>query len=118
MKKFKESEVDYVLEVEMDNFPVRGNAIASGDDAEDKRVEDEILSRLNCGDIWAWGTVKVTALWNGFEGVDYLGGCSYRDEEDFKQPGGYFEDMKRQALADLKSNIKELQAKVCGLEVA
>lgn len=113
--KFKESDVIYTLEAEEDHLDVRGNALASGNDAEDKKYEDEIICRLENGDIWAWATVKVTASWNGIEGVDYLGGCSYEDEADFKRAGGYYDDMKAQALEDLKSNIKALQTKVCGV---
>ena len=117
-KTFSKSEVAYTLEAEFDDIPVRGNAIVSGDDAEDKRIEDSILRRLENGDVWAWASVKVIASWNGIEGVDYLGACSYEDEDDFKQPGGYYEDMKAEALASLKVNIKALQEKVCNLVVA
>lgn len=51
---------------------------------------------------WGWCRVKVTAERNGVEGHDYLGGCSYRSEKDFKR-GGYWMDMKREALRDLES---------------
>ncbi len=115
--KFNEKDVFYELEADFDDLPVRGNALASGDDAEDKRVEDEIIERLNNGDVWAWASVKVTARWKGLEGTNYLGGCSYVDEKDFKSPGGYYEDMKAEALADLKDTIKKLQAKVCNVTV-
>lgn len=115
--KFNEKDVTYTLEVDFDDLEVRGNALVSGDDAEDKKCEDNIINRLNDGDVWAWASVKVTAAWNGLEGVDYLGACSYADEADFKQPGGYWEDMKEQALADLKHNIKALQSKVCNVGV-
>ena len=37
---------------------------------------------------------------------------------EFKQEGGYYEDMKAQALEDLKRTIREMQAKVCCVEVA
>jgi len=99
-------EVEFDLEIMEDDVPVRGNAIVSGDDDLDKEVEDEILERLETGDLWAWCTVKVTAEWEAedgriFSGEDYLGGCSYRDEEDFTEPGGYYDDMKEQAYAEL-----------------
>jgi hypothetical protein len=89
--------VTYRIEVEMDEAEVRGNAMVSGDDAEDKKVEDEILARLDRGDIWAWASVKVVAECQGFEGRDYLGGCCYKNEADFKR-GGYFPQMKRDDL--------------------
>lgn len=118
MKRLNEKDVVYTLEAEFDDLQVRGNCVASGDDEYDKKVEDEIIRRLENEDVWAWASVKVTASWNGIEGVDYLGGCSYRDEEDFKTPGGYWEDMKAQALEDLKTNIRAMQGKVCGVVLA
>lgn len=117
MKRFNEKEVIYTLEATQDDMAVRGNAIVSGDDAEDKKVEDQILDRLNHGDVWAWASVKVSASWNGFEGTDYLGACSYANETDFKQPGGYYDDMKAAALQDLKVLLREIQIKVCGVKI-
>ena len=96
--------VTYRIEVDFDDMPVRGNAMASGDAAADKEVEDEILRRLDRGDVWAWASVQVVAECQGFRGTDSLGGCSYKDEEDFKT-GGYYKDMRREALADLKKTL-------------
>ncbi len=96
--------VAYTLEVLPEDIPVRGNAMASGDDAEDKRVEDSILRKLRNGDLWAWCTVKCTAAMGEAQGTDYLGCCSYRSTQEFIQPGGYWDDMKAQALADMLRN--------------
>ena len=103
--------IEYKIELQEEHIPVRGNALASGDDAEDKRVEDEIINRLNCGDMWAWCSVRVVAYIPGIdlEGDDYLGGCCYTDENDFKQCG-YFEDMKKQAKTDLLNKINAVKA--------
>lgn len=109
--------ITYTLEIEQDDFQVRGNAMASGDDAMDKQVEDEILARLSNGDTWAWACVSVTAEWdwNGttFEGQDYLGGCSHRDTADFIACNGYYSDMKSAArdllFADVERGIAELE---------
>ena len=98
-------EVEYELIAEQDEIPVRGNALASGDETLDRQVEDDILARLDNGDIWAWASVKVTATWRGFEGHDYLGGCSYEDEDDFVKRSGFYEDMKGEALRDLEAAI-------------
>jgi hypothetical protein len=117
MSKLNEKEVEYTLTLEPEYMEVRGNAMASGDDAEDRKVEDAILRELEWNP-WAWCCMKVTASWRRIEGVDYLGGCSYKDEKEFKQPGGYWDDMKAQALEDLKRNILDLRAKVCGVEVS
>lgn len=99
-------EVTYTLECLPEDIGVRGNALASGDDGEDRRAEDAIIADLEAGNEWAWCCVKVTAEWNGFEGKDYLGGCSYASEDDFKQPGGYYDDMKQQALDDLYRTVR------------
>ena len=67
-----------------DDCPVRGNALASGDDAYDKKVEDEILERLDNGDVWAWAVVEVRAGYGDLSASDYLGACSYESEKDFR----------------------------------
>ena len=97
-------EVIYRIEATEDDLPVRG-AIASGDEAYDKQVEDEILERLDQGDVWAWARVRVVAKCGGFEGDTYLGGCCYEGEEDFKKDGGYFKQMCDDAKEEL---LKEL----------
>lgn len=73
---------------------------------EDFPIE-EIQNRLRKGDLWAWCCVKVTAWYAGIEGADFLGGCSYEDETDFKQ-GGYWEDMRIEALGELHVELMEI----------
>jgi hypothetical protein len=103
------NEITYKLYAEQDDMQVRGNALASGDDEEDRRCEDEILERLDSGDVWAWASVKVEAEIDidgeTFTGEDYLGACSYVDEKDFMQDG-YYDDMKAQALQDLIETLE------------
>lgn len=101
-------EVEFQIITHNEDLPVKGNAIASGDDAQDKEVEDEIIERLENGDIWAWCCVEVVAKWRGMKGNDFLGGCSYQDEKDFMSDG-YYEDMKKVAYAALISEIEELE---------
>ena len=115
--KFDESKVTYELIVQQDDIPVRGNAMASGDVAYDKRVEGEIIRRLENGDVWAWAHVIVIAHYDGIDdvhGCDHLGCCSYRDEADFCQPGGYYDDMKAVAVDDLRAKMEAIAAVVCG----
>lgn len=105
VRELHEDEVEFKLEVEQeDDIPVRGNVLASGDDKQDKEAEDEIIARLESGDVWAWACVTVTAKWKNFEGFDTLGCCSYTDEADFKE-GDYYQDMKVSALKELNKNI-------------
>jgi len=102
--------VTFTVHAEEDYIPVRGNAMASDDPEFDKKVEDEIIARLEAGDVWAWASVTVRAKWNGFVGEDHLGGCCYWDEEDFKKSGGYYEDMKAEALTALNRELRSLDA--------
>jgi hypothetical protein len=60
---------------------------------------------------WAWFCAKVVASveidGERFEGVDYLGGCSYESRADFEidEPGHYYHDMKAAAKDALKSAL-------------
>jgi hypothetical protein len=97
---------------EPDPVPVEGNASASGDDAFDHEVDHNILSRLQQGDVWAWAAVTVSVTWNGFEGRSSLGCCSYADEDDFRQPDGYFDNMVEEALAELNQILDDTYNKL------
>ena len=104
IKTLQANDVEFIFECEPEHTPVRGNLVVSGDDKQDRKDEDMIINELNSGNQWVWFCAKVTAKYKGFEGVDYLGCCSYESEADFKKDG-YFEDMKVQALEDLNRNI-------------
>lgn len=91
-----------------EDIEVRGNCMASGDDAVDKECEDRIVADLENGNDWAWCTVKVTAEWNGITGVDYLGCCSYDSEKDFRQPGGYFDNMVANVIAEINQKARTI----------
>lgn len=98
-------DVTFSIECEEEDIPVKGNALASGDDDVDHAYENEILRRLDRGDLWAWCCVKVTARWGDFEASDYLGCCSFEDEKDFKAYG-YYETMCHEALTSLRAEIE------------
>jgi hypothetical protein len=98
--------ITYALYVEQDHIPVRGNVSASGDDEEDRQIEEDVLARLNRGDTWAWANVTCEASLSGYTGYDYLGACSYENTEEFIAPGGYWEDMKSNAREELFANLK------------
>ncbi len=101
--------VRYSLTVEQEDIEVRGNALASGDDEADKAAEDEILERLDRGDVWAWAFVQVIATLDvegqTFTGRASLGCCNYRDEADFTAPDGYYPQMCEEATDELRSNV-------------
>jgi hypothetical protein len=85
-----------------EDIEIRGNAIASGDDEADEEYALEIERQLDAGNNWAWCFVEVRATHTptGLTASAYLGGCSYKDEADFRA-GGYFDDMKDEATAEL-----------------
>jgi len=114
IRKLIESDVDFELECLPEDMEVRGNAVASGDDAYDKKIEDKILSDLEQNK-WVWCMVKVTAKWKGFEGTDHLGGCQYDDEADFEQ-GRDFQIMKEHALDDLNIVLATTDQKLSSLK--
>lgn len=107
LRRLQRDEVTFTLEATEDDLPIQGNAQASGDDEDDKRVEAELLLRRAVGDVWAWASVKVTAEWHGFKGVDYLGACSYKDETEFRQDA-YYEMMCDNALTDLQQSMQRI----------
>lgn len=102
-------EVNFSITAEQDDIPVRGNAVVSGDEEVDKKIEDEIIERLENGDVWAWASVQVTAEFKGITGNAYLGACSYKSEKDFVEAGDYYIDMKREAYDNLISELEDLQ---------
>jgi hypothetical protein len=104
VRLLRTDEVEFVLEVHPEDIPIEGNCSAIDEDT-DAEAARWIYDQLDRGNEWAWCTVVVKAKWKEFEGRDCLGCCSYESEESFRQPGGYFDDMRAQALADLNRNI-------------
>lgn len=105
--------ITYTVTVEDEDQPVDGNASAWGT-AEDKAYADEIKARLARGDVWAWCVVKVIASVdvNGqtVKGEsNWLGGCCYADEKDYRASSGYFEEQCAEALDALKSELQTLR---------
>ena len=115
LRNLREDEVSFEVGVAESLIPVRGNAMQSGDEALDKQVEDEILARIDQGDTWAWAHITVTATWNGITGVDRLGGCSHKDEQDFQDV--LLPEMKKEALADLNVKVRAAFESIMSLVV-
>ena len=101
------NDVTVRLDAIPDDIPVQGNACDTGDTQFDHQVVHEILMRLHQDDVWAWATVAVSVSWNGQEATEYLGCCSYDDEEAFQQCG-YFADMIDAALNQLNQDLQSL----------
>ena len=77
---------------------------------DDPSVEQEIIERVNSGDVWAWCCVQVTASFKGVDCDTYLGHCTYSGQDDFTDNSGYYDDMLEEVISDLYDKIKEIQA--------
>lgn len=99
-------QVEFKITAEQDDIDPRG-MFASGSDKQDEETLQAIYDSLEDGNTWAWASVKVECHYKGLTGTDYLGGCSYEDEEDFMRDA-YYQDMKNAAYADLIRQIKRL----------
>lgn len=106
-KKIKEEAKVQVL-CEPEDMPIKGNVIASGDDAYDQECENRILAQLEAGNEWAWCCTHVLMTWKGLTAHDYLGGCSYSSQEDFEKDG-YYADMVDTCLDSLVQIVFNLQ---------
>src|SRR5512146_22880 len=104
----KPSDVEVEVLCEPEEIPIEGNASATGDAAQDEETNRWVRSELARGNEWAWCTVQVRVHYMErlFMGTStFLGCCSYRSEADFRQPGGYFDDLLQEALADLEAQL-------------
>jgi hypothetical protein len=117
LRPLTEAEVTFTVELEEEDIDVRGNFMASGDDEADRADEDAIIERLNRGDMSAWCCLKVTASWNGFTAVSYLGACSFT--EGIHQPVeaqaiemANDHGMKQEALERLNQAIADVFGKL------
>lgn len=55
---------------------------------------------------WAWTMVELQGTYRGIlTSSDYLGACSYKDQEDFQTNSGDYEDMQTTVLQDLNSQL-------------
>ena len=114
-RKLTLDDCEITLRIEPEDLEVRGNAMATDEPEADRKAEDEIIERLDGGDLWAWChvVVRVTpkelvanpGTLGDLYGEDGLGACSYRDEAEFRQPSGYFDDMCSNALAALQTKV-------------
>lgn len=71
----------------------------TGDPSEDARICAKIRADSEWN-AWAWCTVEVTGEWHGLTARDYLFGCNYESEEDFRA-GGYFAEMQHNVACSL-----------------
>lgn len=113
MRLLTGNDVTFTVHCLEEIISVEGNASCI-DPETDKQQETWIYAQLDRGNSWAWCTVKVTAHWENMHGSDFLGCCSYLSEKDFIE-GGYYQDMKNEALGYLNDQIKSMADKLAKL---
>jgi hypothetical protein len=92
------------LSIEVDAFPEDFGPEGQFDDPKDLALVKKRMARS----VWGWCSVRVRAKWKGLTAVDYLGGCSYKSEEDFIKTSGYYEDMVATVKADLREQALDI----------
>lgn len=105
------------LTVTPEYISIKGNCSAI-DDATDAATEKWIRNELEKGNVWAWCQVEITAEHRhlGLTGSSCLGACSHPSEEDFKAEGGYYADMKSEAIENLADEILAKHSAMKSLE--
>jgi hypothetical protein len=101
---------EIVLTCEPEDIAIEGNVLTSGNDAADKEAERQVREELENGNEWAWCCAHVKATLGPLSGHAFLGACSYKNREDFQQPGGYYPEMVEEALDDLWQQIQTVKA--------
>src|SRR5512147_2555632 len=102
--KFRAEDVTYTLELEPEQDAPEGH-FSYDTEEENRAAVAAIRAGIASGNEWAWCWIRVVATWNGIEGTDSLGGCSFADRADF-EASGYWSDMKHEALKHLESEIE------------
>jgi len=115
IRELTEEDVEFEVECLPEHEHPRGH-FASGDDELDRQIVNQILQDMEWNG-WSWCVAKVTAKWGEFEASEYLGYCSYESKEDFMSPGGYYDDMKAEALHSLNEKIRSNYERLKALEV-
>ena len=109
MKEIEKKDIEFKIVIHPEDLQIRGNAIASGDENYDKKIEQFIIDDLESGNLWAWCCVEVIGHYKEVLTAScFLGGCSYKNEDDFKVCD-YFECMKDEIVNQLNSQIKILE---------
>jgi len=85
--------------------------VAPEDFSPRDHFDDDTAAEIEAGH-FDWFQVRVRVLLDHrFEiGVDYLGGCCYRNATDFvdsEHRDGYFRDMVRAAIADARAHLRK-----------
>lgn len=100
--------IEFKMAAHPEDMPIRGNLIASGDDAEDKRQEDAVIEDLENGNEWAWCVIEVKGEYLGLSASEFLGGCCY-DSEDDAYASGVFDELKEQVAEQIYEQYRKIK---------
>jgi len=103
--ELQKNEIQFIVSIETEEVSIFDH-FDSGDSSSDREMEKNIIRRLDRGDLWAWCIVIVVAKYGDISGMDHLGCCSYKDENEFRECG-YYNDMCDRALEDLNKRIRK-----------
>lgn len=98
--------IEYEIRIEPEEMDYHGNCSAIDPDT-DRENEQWITDQLSSGNGLAWCWVEIKATFEGYEGSDSLGGCSYKSRADLEE--GLIPEMKENALANLRAKLKRIQ---------
>ncbi len=94
-------------------FEAEPEDMSISDSFSDERDVKYIIRQLERGNDYAWFCAKVTVKYKGYEATDYLGGCSYESEKDFKEHSGYYIDMIQQCIDQINNDVTGHNNAVC-----
>lgn len=109
--------VDVTIRIECyeETAPIEGNACACGECTPDC----DTYAREYADRFWPWGwcAVRVVAGVGGYEGDDWLGGCTYESGRAFMATSGYYDDMRDEAIKRLWERLVDAVhvAKLAGI---
>jgi hypothetical protein len=115
MKTVTKASKGLVIELfcEPEDMRIEGNASAI-DPETDAETIAWIKAELDRGNEWAWCCAHVRVTYKGIiKADDYLGGCSYKSEADFRaveSDGGYFDGMVETCIDEINAKLAQLCA--------
>lgn len=104
-RPFTVEEVEITVHAEESDVPIKGSFCGTTEWETQAMERDAIDAAAQS--VWGWANITVFAERADLVGTNHLGGCSYKDEADFKSCP-YYADMVKEALADLNSQAEKL----------
>lgn len=92
-------------------FEVQDEDIPTSDLMDNEESIKWVEESYESGNIYAWFCAKITVKYKDLEATDYLGGCSYKSEKDFKN-GGYYYDMVNTCVEEINKDIEDYNQEV------